>query len=135
MGNSSESDLKCDCSRVFSREKASIPIYCSPLLRALQTAHHVLDPEFGWTQITLLRDAREWLHNEVPIPGIHTPMERDCMSTNGNVGKRIAERALQNDPHLGSNFVDRVAYGDCGEKWWNEKCETREEMRSRISRL
>merc|ERR1711924_453742 len=57
------------------------------------------------------------------------------MSTKGNVGKRIAERALQNDPDLGCAFVDRVAYGDCGEKWWNEKCETKDEMRSRIEQL
>ena len=34
-------------------------IYCSPFLRALQTAHLTLPEEDGWGSIKLLKDARE----------------------------------------------------------------------------
>lgn len=115
-------------------DTARTTIYSSPLLRALQTTQRVLPGDDTWGTITLLKDAREWLHHEVPVPGVHTPMERDCISEKGNFGDRIAERALRCDPGL-SGLPSRVDASNCVEQWWSDKCESRVEMTRRIEGL
>eukprot|EP00933_Yihiella_yeosuensis_P084527 TRINITY_DN99061_c0_g1_i1.p1 TRINITY_DN99061_c0_g1~~TRINITY_DN99061_c0_g1_i1.p1 ORF type:complete len:376 (-),score=44.96 TRINITY_DN99061_c0_g1_i1:224-1351(-) len=113
----------------------SVPVlYSSPLLRALQTSHHVLPMDDHWGKIFLLRNAREWLHVKLPLPGLHVPIERDCLSVKGNVGGQIAERALREDSQL-QRIPQRVDPGDCTEQWWSSKVETREDLKARVSQL
>lgn len=101
-------------------------IYCSPLLRALQTAQLALPEDHGWGSITLLKDARE---------RFRFVFERDCLGT--DVGDRIWDRAteyLQEDvatPHRNR----RVDATDCSQQWWSEEPETEEQVDARLQSL
>eukprot|EP00931_Biecheleriopsis_adriatica_P048928 TRINITY_DN28281_c0_g1_i2.p1 TRINITY_DN28281_c0_g1~~TRINITY_DN28281_c0_g1_i2.p1 ORF type:complete len:287 (-),score=51.78 TRINITY_DN28281_c0_g1_i2:93-953(-) len=107
-------------------------LVCSPLLRALQTAHRALHPADGWGRIRLLKNAREWLH--VAIPLLKLPIERDCLGERGAVGQWIAERAKSADPDL-VELPERVDPGDCGVQWWSAECETRADLEARVGKL
>lgn len=98
-------------------------IYCSPLLRALQTAHLVLREEDGWGSIKLLKDARE---------RYRFLFERDCVGT--DVGTQIVDRAM----HMGHELPGlqyRVDAADCAQKWWSDEPETEAEVEARLKTL
>lgn len=98
-------------------------IYCSPLLRALQTAHLALPQEDGWGGITLLRDAREWFRHVV---------QRDCVGR--EVGEHIVERAMQAGQEL-TDLDGRVDFADCVERWWSDGPEAEPEVEERLLSL
>jgi len=99
------------------------PVYCSPLLRALETAHLALPEEDGWGSIKLLQDARELLT---------FVFERDCLGC--GVGGDIAERAMRMGHELpGLNC--RVDSADCAEKWWSDEPETDAAVEKRLRAL
>jgi len=98
-------------------------IYCSPLLRALQTAHLVLPSEDGWGSIKLLKDARE---------RYRFLFERDCIGT--GVGAHIVDRAMQLDTEL-AGLQHRVDATDCAQKWWSDEPETEAEVEARLQTL
>lgn len=98
-------------------------IYCSPLLRALQTAQLALPEEEGWGSIKLLRDARE---------SFRFVFERDCLGT--GVGLDIARRAMQMGLDL-PGLDNRVDAADCLQKWWSDEPETEAEIECRIDAL
>jgi broad specificity phosphatase PhoE len=95
-------------------------VYCSPLLRALQTAHLALPEEDGWGRIKLLRDAREWFRYVV---------ERDCVGR--EVGDAIVCRAMQAGHEL-PGLEERVDVTDCAERWWSHEPETELEVETRL---
>lgn len=102
-------------------------IYCSPLLRALQTAHLALPEEGGWGSIKLLKDARE---------RFSFVFERDCLGT--GVGAHILDRAMQMGQDLGQELPDirqRVDATDCSEKWWSDEPETEADLEVRLTSL
>lgn len=94
-------------------------IYCSPLLRALQTAHLAFPSEDGWGTIRLLKDARE--HYRFVT-------ERDCLGA--AIGKDIVGRAVRMGNQL-QGLDRRVDYNDCFEEWWSRKPETGTEFEAR----
>lgn len=98
-------------------------IYCSPLLRALQTAQLALPEEEGWGSIKLLRDARE---------RFRFVFERDCLGT--GVGLDIARRAMQMGLEL-PGLDNRVDAADCLQQWWSDEPETEAETECRIDAL
>jgi len=98
-------------------------IYCSPLLRALQTAHLSLPEEDGWGSIKLLKDARE-CYSRV--------FERDCLGT--GVGTHIVDRAMQMGHEL-PGLQHRVDSTDCAQMWWSEEPETEAEVEVRLQSL
>mmetsp|Transcript_56623 Transcript_56623/g.143364 ORF Transcript_56623/g.143364 Transcript_56623/m.143364 type:complete len:533 (+) Transcript_56623:159-1757(+) len=102
-------------------------IYCSPLLRALQTAQLAFPEEDGWGSITLLKDARE---------RFRFVFERDCLGA--GVGGSIADRAAA---HLASSSAPppdtgrHVDTSDCAQKWWSDDPETDEQLEARLKTL
>lgn len=98
-------------------------IYCSPLLRALQTAHLVMPEDDGWGSIKLLKDARELLR---------WVFERDCLGT--GVGAHIVDRAMQMGWEL-PGLQYRVDATDCDQKWWSDEPETEAEVEARLQAL
>jgi len=102
-------------------------IYCSPLLRALQTAQLALPQEDGWGSITLLKDARE---------RFRFVFERDCLGA--GVGGSIADRAAA---HLATSSSAPPGVGrhvdasDCAQKWWSDEPETDEQVEARLRTL
>lgn len=105
---------------LFSRRQK---IYCSPLLRALQTAHLVLPEEHGWGSIKLLKDAREWFSSS---------LERDCLGT--DVGEHIVDRAMQMGQGL-PGLHNRVDATDCATEWWSNEPETEAKVEARLRSL
>jgi broad specificity phosphatase PhoE len=101
-----------------------VHMYCSPLLRALQTAHLVFPEEDGWGTMTLLKDARE-LYRVV--------FERDCLGT--GVGEHIVDRAMQMGGQELPGLMQRVDSTDCAEKWWSDEPETDAEVDARLTSL
>lgn len=99
-------------------------IYCSPLLRALQTAHLALPADAGWGDIKLLKDARE--HFKLRC-------ERDCLGATGIVGAQISHRAMK-EGNL-SGLDSRVDASDCQEQWWSDEPETDAEIELRLKSL
>lgn len=100
-------------------------IYCSPLLRALQTAHLVFPEENGRVSIKLLKEAREHFN---------FVFQRDCLGT--ETGTQIVDRAMQISTHPGLHSIqDRVDSTDCAEKWWSEEPETEAEVEARLQTL
>uniref|UniRef100_A0A7S0ATR0 Uncharacterized protein n=1 Tax=Pyrodinium bahamense TaxID=73915 RepID=A0A7S0ATR0_9DINO len=102
-------------------------VYCSPLLRALQTAHLALPEEDGWGAIKLLKDARE---------RFSFVFERDCIGT--DVGAQIVERAMQmgqGPPGSLHRLQHRVDATDCAQKWWSDEPETEAEVEARLEAL
>jgi len=107
-------------------------IYCSPLLRALQTAQLALPEEDGWGSITLLKDARE---------RFRFVFERDCLGT--DVGSDIADRAtaaLQMCYAERAGELPRICQRDvdsrdCEQQWWSEEPETEEQVEARLKTL
>lgn len=99
-------------------------IYCSPLLRALQTAHLALPEEDGWGSIKLLKDARE---------RFSFVFERDCLGT--GVGAHIVDRAV----HMLGQDLDslrkRVDAADCESKWWSDEPESDAQLEARLVSL
>lgn len=100
-------------------------IYCSPLLRALQTAHLALPAEDGWGAIKLLKDAREFFRLRI---------ERDCLGARGIVGTQIIDRAMRMGQEL-PGLEDRCDASDCLEKWWSEEPETEADVEARLKTL
>lgn len=98
-------------------------IYCSPLLRALQTAHLVLPSDDGWGRIKLLKDARE---------RFSFILERDCLGT--GVGAHIVDRAMQMGQDL-MGLRDRVDSSDCAQRWWSEEPESDADVEARLQKL
>jgi len=98
-------------------------IYCSPLLRALQTAHLVLPSDDGWGRIKLLKDARE---------RFSFILERDCLGT--GVGAHIVDRAMQMGQDL-PGLRDRVDSSDCAQRWWSEEPESDADVEARLQKL
>jgi len=98
-------------------------IYCSPLLRALQTAHLALPEEDGWGSIKLLKDARERFSLRI---------ERDCLGA--RVGKHIIDRAMGMGQDL-RGLEHRVDPTDCAQKWWSDEPETQAEVEVRLKSL
>jgi broad specificity phosphatase PhoE len=99
-------------------------IYCSPLLRALQTAHLALPEEDdGWGSIKLLKDARERFSLRI---------ERDCLGA--EVGSHIIDRAMQMSQEL-SGLEHRVDATDCDQKWWSDEPESEADIGARLKNL
>lgn len=100
-------------------------IYCSPLLRALQTAHLVFPEENGQVSIKLLKEAREHFN---------FVFQRDCLGT--ETGTQIVDRAVQISTHHDLHSMqDRVDATDCAEKWWSEEPETEADVEARLQTL
>jgi len=100
-------------------------IYCSPLLRALQTAHLALPAQDGWGLIKLLKDARECFSLR---------LMRDCVGARGAVGTHIIDRAMRMGQEL-PGLQHRVDHSDCVEKWWSDEPETEVEIEARLKTL
>lgn len=100
-------------------------IYCSPLLRALQTAHLALPAADGFGSIKLLKDAREQFRLRI---------ERDCVGARGAVGTEIMARAMRMGQEL-PGLDDRVDASDCQEKWWSDEPETDGAVEARLKNL
>jgi len=83
-------------------------VYCSPLLRAVQTAHLAFSSLDGWGQIRLLKDAREH-YNYVT--------ERDCLGV--ATGDRLVDRAVKTDSRL-EDLRSRIDVSDCMDRWWSD---------------
>lgn len=100
------------------------PIYCSPMLRALQTAHLALPVDVGWGPIVLLKDAREVLS---------TRAERDCVGE--AEGEDIVKRAM--DVCELPGLSDRVDWekSDCQGQWWSSDAENEEGINERMHAL
>jgi len=98
-------------------------VYCSPLLRALQTAHLALPEEDGWGAIKLLKDARE---------RYSFVFERDCLGT--EKGAQIVERAMRVGQGL-PGLQHRVDATDCAQKWWSDDPESDAEVEARLEAL
>ncbi|CAK9064276.1 unnamed protein product, partial [Durusdinium trenchii] len=104
-------------------------IYCSPLLRALQTAHFALSDQDGWGSIKLLKEAREhfnWV------------LQRDCLGT--DTGSNLVDRAVTMSKSLLSEaetdqLETRVDASDCEEKWWSDDPETEADVDRRLQEL
>jgi hypothetical protein len=86
--------------------------------RALQTAHGALRAEDGWPRIRLLPEARELKNSR---------LEKDCVSTPGNVGPKIAESA-----GLEGAARDRVDATACQAQWWTETYESEDDKKARV---
>lgn len=99
-------------------------IYCSPLLRALQTAHLALPEEDGWGSIKLLKDARE---------RFTYAFERDCLGT--EVGEDIVGRAVQMLGQDLGGLHGRVDAADCATKWWSDEPESEAQLEARLNSL
>mmetsp|Transcript_23730 Transcript_23730/g.43001 ORF Transcript_23730/g.43001 Transcript_23730/m.43001 type:complete len:418 (+) Transcript_23730:53-1306(+) len=100
-------------------------IYCSPLLRALQTAHLAL-PQDSFGDIKLLKEAREHFKKVY---------ERDNLGS--EVGSKIVDRAVQMNeiiPGLAS-MKQRVDVSECNEKWWSDEPETDADLQPRLEVL
>jgi len=124
---------RCEAQSVYYKRflgalEEGLPVYSSPMLRALQTAHLALPAEAGWGSIVLLKDAREVLN---------TLAERDCVGA--AVDEGIVERAMDvcTLPGL-DNRVDWSA-SDCEGQWWSSDAESEhginERMHSLLQRL
>jgi len=103
----------------------SLRVYCSPMLRAIQTAHLALRADAGWGPLVLLKDARE-------VKGSWA--ERDCVGE--AEGRGIVERAMR-ECHL-PGLAERVdwARSDCQEgRWWSDSPESDEEVDRRLDAL
>merc|ERR1712203_129349 len=98
-------------------------IYCSPLLRALQTAHLSFPSEDGWGKIKLLKDARELYQFAT---------ERDCIGT--TIGTDIANRAEREGSEM-SGLRQRVDCSDCLDVWWSQTPESGEDIEMRQQSL
>lgn len=103
-------------------------VYCSPLLRALQTALLAL-PSERWGQIKLLKDAREHFNNT---------LQRDCLGI--GIGEEFLERVAQMSVYLPGTYdlkslKDRIDATDCEEQWWSDQPETQAELDSRLTTL
>jgi len=98
-------------------------VYCSPLLRALQTAHLAFSSLDGWGQIRLLKDAREQ-YNYV--------IERDCLGVAS--GDRLVDRAVKADSRL-EDARPRIDVSDCMDRWWSDAPERMSELEVRQKAL
>lgn len=98
-------------------------IYCSPLLRALQTAHLSFPSEDGWGNIKLLKDARELYRFAT---------ERDCVGT--AIGTDIANRAEREGRGM-NGLRQRVDCSDCLDMWWSQTPENGREIELRQESL
>lgn len=98
-------------------------IYCSPLLRALQTAHLLFPKTEHWGSIKLLKDARERFNCSI---------ERDCLGQ--AIGPNIVTRAMQICQDM-EGLDKRVDTSNCEEKWWSESPETEQEVDARLCSL
>lgn len=102
-----------------------LPVYCSPMLRAVQTAHLALPEDAGWGPIILLKDAREVFSNWA---------ERDCVGV--VAGRGIVERAMQECELPG--LAERVDWSqsDCEEgQWWSATVEAEYAVNERLDAL
>lgn len=104
-------------------------IYCSPLLRALQTAHFALSDQDGWGSIKLLKEAREHFN---------FIFQRDCLGT--EIGSNLVDRAVTMSKSLLSvdetdQLEGRVDASDCEEKWWSDDPETEADVDRRLQEL
>lgn len=119
-GNTDAVDSAQRFQNAFECAKRST-VYCSPLRRAVQTAGELLPRQDGWNVIKLVREAREiknYWH------------EKDCVSSPGNLGSRIAESA-----GLGEDAAARVDAEDCMEQWWTDTCEDPHKAQARVALL
>lgn len=113
------------------RERKS-KIYCSPLLRALQTAHLLFPPSEAWGSIKLLKDAREHFNYS---------MQRDCLGDKGAVGEQIVGRAMKIAQEIEDmeaamqGLENRVDSVDCAEQWWEESPESESQVGKRLCSL
>eukprot|EP00927_Polykrikos_kofoidii_P077981 TRINITY_DN74861_c0_g1_i1.p1 TRINITY_DN74861_c0_g1~~TRINITY_DN74861_c0_g1_i1.p1 ORF type:complete len:469 (-),score=73.26 TRINITY_DN74861_c0_g1_i1:111-1451(-) len=99
------------------------PVYSSPLLRAVQTAHLTLQERDGWGPIKLIKEARE---------RFRFVFERDCLGT--GVGAQIVDRATNMCENL-HGLRDRVDATDCAQKWWSDDPETDAGLDARLTAL
>jgi len=102
-------------------------IYCSPLLRALQTAHLALPNQEGWGTIKLMKEAREHFN---------FVLQRDCVGT--EIGHNLVNRAVHMSKALSSVREsdvlpeERVDATDCAEKWWSDEPESEVQVNERL---
>eukprot|EP00435_Cladocopium_sp_Y103_P036332 s1308_g9.t1 len=111
-------------------------IYCSPLLRALQTAHFALSDQDGWGSIKLLKEAREHFN---------FIFQRDCLGTDfGCLSvccSNLVDRAVSMSKSLLSvdetdqRLSGRLDASDCQEKWWSDDPETEADVDRRLQEL
>lgn len=103
-------------------------IYCSPLLRALQTAHFALSDHDGWGSIKLLKEAREHFN---------FIFQRDCLGT--DFGSNLVDRAVSMSKSLvdetDQRLSGRLDASDCQEKWWSDDPETEADVDRRLQEL
>lgn len=108
----------------FANPKGAL--YCSPMLRALQTAQLALPTEMGWQQIKLLQDARE-IRQSI--------MERDNV---GEVcGNDIVHQAKDacNSISYATQSWKQVDTSECMQQWWSDQPETEEDVNKRLHSL
>lgn len=101
----------------FFSAKDSAHIVCSPLRRALQTACGLFIGNI-WPRLLLEPAAREIKKNY---------WQKDCSSSKGNTGRRIAEIAK-----LAWEDRQRVAASKCREQWWNDYGESKDAIKKRV---
>lgn len=112
-----------------SKSSTRPSIYCSPLLRALQTAHFALSDDDGWGSIKLLKEAREHFN---------FIFQRDCLGT--DFGSNLVDRAVSMSKSLLADETDqrlsgRLDASDCQEKWWSDDPETEADVDRRLQEL
>lgn len=122
-----EQDVADAAERVFYQQlfSESPSIFCSPMLRAVQTAHLALPTKAGWGQLVLLKDAREVFSNWA---------ERDCVGV--AEGRGIVERAMSECDLPG--LADRVDWSrsDCEQgRWWSDEVEVEDVVNERLDAL
>eukprot|EP00746_Dinoflagellata_sp_MGD_P121356 gnl/MRDRNA2_/MRDRNA2_56557_c0_seq3.p1 gnl/MRDRNA2_/MRDRNA2_56557_c0~~gnl/MRDRNA2_/MRDRNA2_56557_c0_seq3.p1 ORF type:complete len:336 (-),score=44.90 gnl/MRDRNA2_/MRDRNA2_56557_c0_seq3:18-1025(-) len=118
-----------DCSRSAWYDqlfRKSMPIYCSPMLRALQTAHIAIPVIEGWAErIVLLPDAREVFQRAV---------DRDCVGS--ATGRGIIRRAVSLcDLPVLAGLDERVDTSECDGEWWSKQVEGAEQIQARLRAL
>jgi broad specificity phosphatase PhoE len=102
-----------------------VPIFCSPMLRAVQTAHLALPEDAGWGPMVLLKDAREVFNNWA---------ERDCVG--GAEGRGIVQRAMAECGLPGLERRVDWSRSDCEQgRWWSEATEAEDSVNERLDSL
>lgn len=127
VGVSSGSSIAAPERPVFYEQffSGSPSVFCSPLLRAVQTAHLALPMEAGWGDLVLVKDAREVFSNWA---------ERDCIG--GAEGRGLIERATRECDLPGLSERIDWSRSDCDEgRWWSDCIEGEDAVNERLDAL
>lgn len=118
--SSKESDRKW-YEKLFSEP---VPIYCSPMRRAVQTAHLAMPAIKDWAQrIVLCADAREVKK---------TPFDIDCVGSGKGID--IVHMAMT-EYKLFAGLDKRVDTSECEEEWWSKEIDDAEQIQARLQAL